>query len=121
METKPHLYIITIKDTMENNYTYKDINNIQVYPKFELSGYQNNILTCTLYKKINIPSWIPFKKSIIHYEEISFGASSDNLQTIAKYTPEDYHNLVLQTLEKYNKEKDLKDYVNNQINSLNNL
>jgi len=37
METKPHLYIITIKDTMENNYTYKDINNIQVYPKFELS------------------------------------------------------------------------------------
>lgn len=106
---------------MENNYTYKDINNRQVYPKFKLSGFQNNILTCTLYTKRNIPSWIPFKKSKIHYQEIAFNVSSDNLETIAKYTPEDYHNLVLKTLEKYNKELGLKDYVKNQINSLNNL
>lgn len=106
---------------MENNYTYKDINNIQVYPKFKLSGFQNNILTCTLYIKRNIPSWIPFKKSIIHYEEIAFNVTSDSLEKVAKYTPEDYHNLVLQTLEKYNKEKGLKDYVKNEINLLNNL
>jgi hypothetical protein len=106
---------------MENNYTYKDINNRQVYPRFKLSGFQNDILTCTLYKKRNMPSWIPFKKSKIHYKEIAFTVATDNLETIAKYTPEDYHNLVLETLEKYNKELGLKDYVNNQINSLNNL
>ena len=106
---------------METNYTYKDINNIQVYPKFKLNGFQNDILTCTLYKKINIPSWIPFKKSKIHYQEIAFNVANDDLEIIANYTSEDYHNLVLKTLEKYNKEKCLKDYVNNQINSLNNL
>ena len=106
---------------MENNYTYKDINNVQVYPKFKLSGFQNNILTCTLYKKRNIPSWIPFKKSIIHYEEIAFGVSSDSIKNIAKWTPEDYHNLVLQILEKYNAEKGVKERIKNKINTLNNL
>ena len=106
---------------MENNNTYKDINNIQVYPKFKLGGFQNNILTCTLYKKRNIPSWIPFKKSKIHYEEIAFNVTSDNLEKVANYTSEDYHNLVLQTLEKYNKDKGLKELIKNEINTLNNL
>lgn len=106
---------------MENNYTYKDINNRQVYPKFKLNGFQNDILTCRLYIKRNIPTWIPFKKSKIHYEEIAFGVSSDSLEIIANYTSEDYHNLVLKTLEKYNKELGLKDYVKNEINILNNL
>ena len=106
---------------MENNYTYKDINNRQVYPKFKLSGFQNNILNCTLYVKRNIPSWIPFKKSKIHYKEIGFTVSSDNLETIGNYTSEDYHNLVLKTLEKYNNKNGIKDTINNKINTLNNL
>ena len=106
---------------MENNNTYKDINNRQVYPKFKLCGLQNDILTCTLYVKRNIPTWIPFKKSKIHYKEIGFTVATDNLEIIANYTSEDYHNLVLKTLQDYNNKNGIKDTINNKINTLNNL
>jgi len=106
---------------MENNYTYKDINNRQVYPKFKLNGFQNDILTCTLYIKRNIPTWIPFKKSKIHYQEIAFTVANDDLEIIANYTSEDYHNLVLKTLQDYNNKNGIKEHINNKINILNNL
>ena len=106
---------------METNHIYKDINNRQVYPKFKLNGFTNNILTCTIYVKRNIPTWIPFKKSKIYYKEIATSIATDNLETIVEWTYDDYHNLVLKTLQDYNNSSGIKNAINNKINTLNNL
>ena len=106
---------------MKTKYRYKDINNVEIYPKFRLGGFQNSVLTCTLYKKRNIPSWIPFNNSLIFYKEVAFGVSTDSIQSIDKWQPQDYNNLVLHILKKYNAEVGVKERINNKIKDMNNL
>jgi len=109
---------------MSKKYRYKDLHNREVYPKFEMVSYfakyayfDNAMLTCTLYVRRNIPSWFPFNKSSIFHKKITRGYSTDKVEILAKYGPEDYNLLVQDILEKYN-EKELIKYGVSHMNNL---
>ena len=109
---------------MSKKYRYKDLHNREVYPKFEMVSYfakyayfDNAMLTCTLYVRRNIPSWFRFNKSSIFHKKITRGYSTDKVEKLAKYGPEDYNLLVQDILEKYN-EKELIKYGVSHMNNL---
>ena len=94
---------------------YRDYLGNRVYPRFYMGGVRDDILVCGLYvKRKYIPNWFP--KSI-KFKRVFWKVSSESPHLVNKWTKDDFHNFILETITKYN---DSEKVLNEKLTVINN-
>ena len=101
-----------------NNREYKDILGNKIYPKFGISGFNDDITICDLFIKKPLPKFINWiKKDILI--KVYQGLTTASLEEVSKWTNQNYFDLVLKCINEYNTKVLARKIVKEKINKLN--
>jgi hypothetical protein len=97
---------------------YKDMLGNKLKVTFYLSGFNDDITCCDIYKEVKSPlaRFFGYK-----WAKVYSSVSTASLNTVATWDEHDYHKFALNSIKKYNQEVAVMDVVVNNMNKYNTL
>jgi len=96
---------------------YFDTKGREIFPKFRLGGFNDDITVVDLYQYKVVTIFFIFKKKI-KLKRFSH-VSTASINEVANWTDDDYHALTLAGIEKYNKETVSREILETKFETLN--